>query len=67
MHIIYDFHGNRFKFCQDEDNEYQVEHCEEDKTLTVKHWDKKKKSYDPDWPTVSVFFNPRRWVKDSTL
>ena len=62
MHTIYDRSGERFDFCEDEENQFHVEYVKEDDTLTVRHWTPEVK--DGPWPVAQKFFAPRRYLKD---
>lgn len=68
IHIIYEQSGERFDFCEDEDNKYHIDYDKAEGVLTVKHWNRMhNKGRNAHWPTVVVFFSPCRYVKDWTL
>lgn len=65
MHTIYDRSGERFDFCEDEENQFHAEYDKGQDTLTLRHWTPEVK--DGSWPVAQAFFSPRRYVKDLTL
>lgn len=67
MHSIYDRNGERFDYCEDEDNEYHTEYDKTTDVLTVQHWNREHQAHNAPWPIIATYYAPRRCVKDFTL
>lgn len=67
MHTIYDRNGERFDFCEDEENQFHVEYEKNSDTLSIRQWTPEIEKSGGMWPVCQVFYSPRRYVKDMTL
>jgi hypothetical protein len=67
MYSIYDRSGERFDYCEDEDNEYHMEYDKATDRLTVQHWNRERQVRNAPWPIIATYYAPRRCVRDWTL
>lgn len=67
MHSIYDRNGERFDYCDDEDNEYYVVYDKEMDTLIVSQWNRERQVAGGPHVDIATYYSPRRCVRDWTL